>query len=122
MRSGLYGNAIRVFFPDEPGGFPEAEVTLAEALKEHGYATGMFGKWHLGDAPHALPTRHGFDEWVGVPYSNDMNWVGEPDFEALVKLNMSGDVEQRAAVYARRAAKYAAPEKEHFAAPRFLAR
>ena len=50
VRSGLYGNAIRVFFPDEPGGFPEAEVTLAEALKEHGYATGMFGKWHLGDA------------------------------------------------------------------------
>ena len=81
VRSGLYGNAIRVFFPDEPGGFPESEVTLAEALKEHGYATGMFGKWHLGDAPHALPTRHGFDEWVGVPYSNDMNWVGEPDFD-----------------------------------------
>ena len=104
VRSGLYGNAIRVFFPDEPGGFPDTEVTLAEALKEHGYATGMFGKWHLGDAPHALPTRHGFDEWVGVPYSNDMNWVGEPDFEALVKLNMSGDLEQRAAIYARRAA------------------
>ena len=122
VRSGLYGNAIRVFFPDEPGGFPDAEVTLAEALKEHGYATGMFGKWHLGDAPHALPTRHGFDEWVGVPYSNDMNWVGEPDFEALVKLNMSGDLEQRAAIYARRAAKYAAPEKEHFAAPLFFSK
>ena len=122
VRSGLYGNAIRVFFPDEPGGFPESEVTLAEALKEHGYATGMFGKWHLGDAPHALPTRHGFDEWVGVPYSNDMNWVGEPDFEALVKLNMSGDLEQRAAIYARRAAKYAAPQKEHFEAPLFFSK
>lgn len=122
VRSGLYGNAIRVFFPDEPGGFPDSEVTLAEALKDHGYATGMFGKWHLGDAPHALPTRHGFDEWVGVPYSNDMNWVGEPDFEALVKLNMSGDLEQRAAIYARRAAKYAAPEKAHFAAPLFFSK
>ena len=54
----------------------------------------------FGRCPHALPTRHGFDEWVGVPYSNDMNWVGEPDFEALVKLNMSGDLEQRAAIYA----------------------
>ena len=58
----------------------------------------------------------------GVPYSNDMNWVGEPDFEALVKLNMSGDLEQRAAIYARRAAKYAAPEKEHFARRCFSAR
>ena len=43
VRSGLYGNAIRVFFPDEPGGFPDSELTLAEALKVHGYATGMFG-------------------------------------------------------------------------------
>ena len=91
VRSGLYGNTIRVYFPDEPGGLPQSEVTLAEALRDSGYATGMFGKWHLGDAPHALPTRHGFDEWIGVPYSNDMNWVGEPDFEDLVKLSMRGN-------------------------------
>lgn len=117
VRSGLYGNTIRVYFPDEPGGLPQSEVTLAEALRDSGYATGMFGKWHLGDAPHALPTRHGFDEWIGVPYSNDMNWVGEPDFEDLVKLSMRGNAAEQAAVYARRGAKYANPKAEDFAAP-----
>ena len=111
VRTGIYGNAIRVYFPDEPWGLPSSEVTLAEALQDRGYKTGMFGKWHLGDGPNALPTRHGFDEWFGVPYSNDMNWVGEPDFEALVKLSMSGDVEKQAMYFARRAAKYATPKE-----------
>ena len=110
VRSGLFGNTIRVYFPDEPGGLPQSEVTLAEALRDSGYTTGMFGKWHLGDAPHALPTRHGFDEWIGVPYSNDMNWVGEPGFEDLVKLSMRGNAAEQAAVYARRGAKYANPK------------
>lgn len=122
VRSGLYGNAIRVYFPNEPGGLPSSELTLAEALQARGYATGMFGKWHLGDAAHALPTRHGFDEWIGVPYSNDMNWVGEPGFDDLVKLNRSGDTKQREAAYARRAAKYADPKPEHFEAPLFYSK
>jgi len=41
-------------------------------LKDAGYATGCFGKWHLGDQPEFLPTNHGFDTYVGIPYSNDM--------------------------------------------------
>ena len=41
-------------------------------LKQRGYATAIFGKWHLGDHPQFLPTRHGFDEYFGLPYSNDM--------------------------------------------------
>jgi arylsulfatase A len=122
VRSGLYGNRIRVFFPGERGGLPDNETTLAEALKDRGYATAMFGKWHLGDAPHALPTRHGFDEWIGVPYSNDMNWVDEPDFDALVKMSLTGDVQQRAEAMARRGAKYADPRAEHFAAPLFFSK
>jgi arylsulfatase A-like enzyme len=122
VRSGLYGNSIRVYFPGEPGGLPQGETTLAEALKSQGYATAMFGKWHLGDAPHALPTRHGFDEWEGVPYSNDMNWVDEPDFDALVKMSLTGDTAQRAAAYARRAAKYANPLAAHFEAPLFFSK
>jgi uncharacterized sulfatase len=122
VRSGLYGNAIRVYFPDEPGGLPEEETTLAEALQAQGYATAMFGKWHLGDAPHALPTRHGFDEWVGVPYSNDMNWVDEPDFNALVKMSLSGDTQKRAAASARRSAKYANPVAVDFATPLFFSK
>ncbi|MEQ1858585.1 MAG: sulfatase [Chthoniobacteraceae bacterium] len=47
------------------------ETLLPELCKAQGYATGMFGKWHLGDQPPFLPTRNGFDEWLGIPYSND---------------------------------------------------
>ena len=58
-------------------GLNPAEWTMAEALKSRGYATAIYGKWHLGDAPEFLPTRHGFDEWFGLPYSNDM-WPNHP--------------------------------------------
>ncbi|MBI3880546.1 MAG: sulfatase [Verrucomicrobia bacterium] len=55
---------------------PETEVTLAEIFKKAGYATGMIGKWHLGHAkPEWLPTHRGFDEYLGIPYSNDMRPV-----------------------------------------------
>jgi arylsulfatase A-like enzyme len=53
------------------------ERTIAEVFKSKGYATAMYGKWHLGDAPMFRPTRHGFDEWFGVPYSHDM-WPKHP--------------------------------------------
>lgn len=54
------------------GGLPDSMLTLAEGLKEAGYATGMAGKWHLGyDPKKYLPTNQGFDSWLGLPYSND---------------------------------------------------
>lgn len=53
---------------------PKAEITLAQVLKS-GYATGMVGKWHLGHKPGTLPTDRGFDEYFGIPYSNDMRPV-----------------------------------------------
>lgn len=53
------------------------EKTIAEVLKERGYATAIFGKWHLGHYPQFLPTRQGFDEYYGLPYSNDM-WPNHP--------------------------------------------
>ena len=59
-------------------GISDKETTLAQLLKQQGYATGMFGKWHLGDAPQFMPLRHGFDEYFGLPYSCDM-WPGHPD-------------------------------------------
>ena len=52
-------------------GLSPKERTLAERLKENGYATAVFGKWHLGHQPPFLPTQRGFDEWLGIPYSND---------------------------------------------------
>ena len=53
------------------------EITIAELLRDRGYATAMLGKWHLGDAPQFLPTRNGFDSYYGLPYSNDM-WPFHP--------------------------------------------
>lgn len=53
-------------------GISDAERLLPQVLKTRGYATGLFGKWHLGASPQFLPTRHGFDEYAGIPYSNDM--------------------------------------------------
>ncbi len=54
---------------------PKSEITLAQVLKSAGYATGMVGKWHLGHKPGSLPTERGFDEYYGIPYSNDMRPV-----------------------------------------------
>ncbi|HBJ85581.1 MAG TPA: arylsulfatase [Verrucomicrobiales bacterium] len=54
---------------------PKSEITLAQVLKAAGYATGMVGKWHLGHKPGSLPTERGFDEYYGIPYSNDMRPV-----------------------------------------------
>jgi arylsulfatase A len=61
-----------VLFPGDPKGLNPKEVTIAEVLKEAGYTTGCFGKWHLGDQPEYLPTSQGFDTYFGIPYSNDM--------------------------------------------------
>jgi arylsulfatase A len=61
-----------VLFPGNAEGLHPDEVTVAELLKKQGYATGIIGKWHLGDQPEFLPTRQGFDYWFGLPYSNDM--------------------------------------------------
>jgi arylsulfatase A len=61
-----------VLFPSSAVGLNPDEVTIAEVLKEAGYATACYGKWHLGDQPEFLPTRQGFDDYFGIPYSNDM--------------------------------------------------
>jgi len=72
IRSGMCSDKHRVLFPGSPGGLPDSEITLAEALKTKGYATACIGKWHLGHLPKYLPTRRGFDSYFGIPYSNDM--------------------------------------------------
>ncbi len=61
-----------VFFPESFTGMPTTEVTMANLLHDRGYATGMVGKWHLGHFPRYLPLQRGFDEYFGIPYSNDM--------------------------------------------------
>lgn len=72
IRNGMCSDTKRVLFTDSLGGLPAEEITLAEALKDRGYATGCVGKWHLGHLPQFLPLRQGFDSYFGIPYSNDM--------------------------------------------------
>ena len=61
-----------VLRPVSPNGLNPNEITIAEVLKHAGYATAVVGKWHLGDQPVFLPTRQGFDDYFGIPYSDAM--------------------------------------------------
>jgi len=90
LLTGCYANRVGVhgaFFPGVGKGLAPQEETIAEILKPLGYATGIFGKWHLGSEKELLPTKQGFDEYFGIPYSNDM-WPNHPSqasfkFDAL---------------------------------------
>ena len=76
IRVGLArGSGHAVLFPGDHHGLHPDEVTVAELLREVGYRTGCFGKWHLGDQPGFLPNDQGFESYFGIPYSNDM-WPG----------------------------------------------
>lgn len=73
IRNGMHKGSWRtVLFPKDTHGLHPNELTIAEILKEKGYATACFGKWHLGDQPEFLPLNQGFDTYYGIPYSNDM--------------------------------------------------
>ncbi|QEG34660.1 sulfatase family protein [Bythopirellula goksoeyrii] len=75
-------NILGALSPDAKFGLNNDELTLAEVCKQRGYATAIFGKWHLGHLPPFLPLQHGFDEYFGLPYSNDM-WPQHPDIVNL---------------------------------------
>jgi arylsulfatase len=84
LLTGCYPNRLGIhgaLGPQARHGIADGETTLAEMLRTRGYATGMAGKWHLGHRPTFLPTRHGFDEYLGLPYSNDM-WPHHPEAAA----------------------------------------
>ncbi len=73
--TGCYPNRVGIsgaLFPTDSVGINPEETTIAEMLKQKGYAAAVFGKWHLGHHKEFLPLQNGFDEYVGVPYSNDM--------------------------------------------------
>src|SRR5882724_5686870 len=92
LLSGCYPNRLGIHGalpPRSKVGISSSEMTLAELVKQRGYATAIFGKWHLGDATKFLPLHHGFDEYFGLPYSNDM-WPLQPD-----QVKSSADVEKR---------------------------
>lgn len=84
LLTGCYAKRVslpRVIGPVSPIGLSKDEHTIAELLKDQGYATECIGKWHVGDQPKFLPIHRGFDHYLGLPYSNDMGgeWDGQKD-------------------------------------------
>ncbi|WP_425398501.1 sulfatase family protein [Aeoliella sp.] len=85
LLTGCYSTRVSILGalgPNSKVGLNPDEITIAELCKSKGYATAVFGKWHLGDEEPFLPTNQGFDEWFGLPYSNDM-WPLHPDLVRL---------------------------------------
>src|SRR5438067_2547081 len=128
LLTGCYPNRIGIhgaLGPSSRVGISSGEMTLAELVKPKGYATGIFGKWHLGHHPPFLPTRHGFDEYFGLPYSNDM-WPHHPtakpgtypplplfENERVVNADVTADdLAQLTAQYTERAVRFIAKNKD----------
>jgi len=84
QRMGING----VFFPRSYTGMPVEEITTANLMKSKGYATGIVGKWHLGHRHEFLPLQRGFDEYFGIPYSNDMLSVVYMDGNEVVDFHV----------------------------------
>ena len=83
-----------VLFPGQGVGLNPEEITIARLLKDQDYATKIVGKWHCGDQKEFLPTRHGFDSYYGIPYSNDMGRQREDDKNPPLPLLRDEDVIQ----------------------------
>jgi arylsulfatase A-like enzyme len=122
LLTGCYPQRVGVFgalSPSSKGGLRAGEMTIADVLKKKSYATAIFGKWHLGHLPQFLPTRHGFDEYFGLPYSNDM-WPRHPtdrfpdlpliEQERIIAYNP--DQAQLTARYTQRAVQFIAQNKD----------
>ncbi len=80
LLTGCYPNRLGIhgaYMPNSKKGLNPSEITLAEMLKEIDYKTAIYGKWHLGDHPNFMPNKQGFDDFFGIPYSNDM-WPLHP--------------------------------------------
>ncbi|MBI1367477.1 MAG: sulfatase-like hydrolase/transferase [Planctomycetes bacterium] len=87
LMTGCYSNRVSILGalgPQVNYGISDEEVTIAQICKQKNYATAAFGKWHLGHHPKFLPVNHGFDEYFGLPYSNDM-WPFDYDHNRVTK-------------------------------------
>ncbi len=127
LLTGCYNVRVGIQGALGPGskiGIHDDEWTISEVLKQRGYATGIYGKWHLGHHPQFLPTRHGFDDYFGLPYSNDM-WPYHPtagksfpdlplfDGEKIVNPKVSPDDQRQLTTqYTERAVKFIADHKD----------
>lgn len=118
LLTGCYSNRIGIHGALGPGskvGIGAGELTLAELCRSKGFGTAIFGKWHLGDAAEFLPTNHGFDEYYGIPYSNDMwplhpespnAWPPLPTFEGQLVVDINGDQRRHTRDFTERAVRF----------------
>jgi len=94
IRSGMCDDKYRVLRANAAGGLPAQEMTIAQGLKDSGYATACIGKWHLGNYvndPAHYPRRHGFDYYFGLPHSNDMNPTPATPKDATQRLDQRAE-------------------------------
>lgn len=110
LLTGCYSPRVSIhgaLAPSNTHGIAATETTLAELLRDRGYRTACVGKWHLGHLPEFLPTRHGFDEWLGLPYSNDMwppnggKWPPLPLFDGEQVIDADVTAEEQATLTGR---------------------
>jgi arylsulfatase A len=97
LMTGCYGARVSVpgvYAPGSKNGLHPQEQTIADRLRPLGYATQCIGKWHLGDQPAFLPTKQGFDHYLGIPYSNDMLKTASVDGRRVVPLVRDEQVER----------------------------
>ena len=126
LMTGCYSNRVGIrgaLMPNSNNGINADELTIAEVLKQRDYATAIYGKWHLGHHPKFLPTRHGFDDYFGLPYSNDM-WPFHPtagkrfpplpliEGEETVKIVTAEEQAQLTTWYTERAVKFIEKNKD----------
>lgn len=113
---------VRVLGEQATDGIPDDETTVAQVLKKKGYATACIGKWHLGHLSQFLPTRHGFDYYYGIPYSNNMG--DKKDGVPNCPLMRNEEIIERPAVQDTLTQRYTAEAvkfiKEHNKGPFFL--
>ncbi len=123
LLTGCYPNRIGIrgaLGPKSKVGIHADEWTIAEVLKQRGYATAIYGKWHLGHHAKFLPTNHGFDDYFGLPYSNDM-WPHHPTaktfpplplIEGTKTIEHNPDQRYLTTWYTQRAVKFIAEHKD----------
>lgn len=130
LMTGCYSSRVSIMGALSPSakiGLHPDEMTIAEVVKQKGYATGMVGKWHLGCKEPLLPTNQGFDEYLGLPYSNDMSPLPEhnprpnaakvyppiPLIEGTKVIETEPDQSKLTTMYTERAVSFIKRNKDH---------
>jgi arylsulfatase A len=127
LLTGCYPNRVSIqgaLPPRAKTALHHNEITIAELLKTRGYKTAIYGKWHLGDNPEYLPPRQGFDDYVGLPYSNDMwpfhpsgaqrtNYPHLPMIHGTNVFELMPDQTTLTTLYTRRAVEFINKNKDH---------